>query len=140
MRGSRAFKCHLLSLLLKWDGQTDQFGFSFHRLTFFFKMEHRPVSYGHCIAITLHRTRCRLQPACKLVPLTQGFHRKEKKYLTNKGLLKVLLCLLCDSDSLLEILYVFRFTMLFWSLPSFSVQNNAPMQNKGVSNKVFLTP
>lgn len=100
------------------------------------------MSYGHCIALTLRHTRRRLQreaPACKLAPLTQGLHRKEKKYLANKGL-KVLLCLLCDSDSILEILYVFRFTMLFQSSPSSSVENNAPMQNKGVSNKVFLIP
>lgn len=138
--GFQSLKCHRLSLLMKWDGQMDQFGFSFHCPTFFFQMEHWPVSYGHCIVITRHRTRCRLQPACKLVPVTQGFHQKEKKYRSNKGLLKVLLCLLCDSNSILEILYVFRCVTLFLSSPSFSVQNIAPMQNKGVSNKVFLIP
>lgn len=67
------------------------------------------MSYGHCVEVTLHRTHCQLllreASACKLVSLTQGVHRKEKEYLINKGFLKVLLCVLCDSDSVLEILY-----------------------------------
>lgn len=39
-----------------------------------------------------------------MVSPTQGLHRKEKKYVINKGLQKTPLCLY-DSDSLLEILY-----------------------------------
>lgn len=140
--GFQSLKPHLMSLLVHRDGPNVQFGFSFHHPSFFFGMEHWPVSYGQCVEVTLYRTRSTAAwgICAQMVSRTQGLHRKENKYVINKGLLKTPLCLYVTVTAYWKFCIIFRCTMLFLSPLSFSVWNIAPMLNKGVSNKVLLIP
>lgn len=71
------------------------------------------MSHGHCVEVTLCHTRCR---CVQMVSLTRGLHGEEKKCVISKGLLEVVWCLLCESDSILEILYYVPTALYYFCL------------------------
>lgn len=61
------------------------------------------MSYGHCVEVKLCHTCCRV--CVQTMSPTSGLHGEEKKCVVSKALLEFRWCLLCESDSILEIVY-----------------------------------